>query len=781
MSDSTPVASAPRRAELLLYALLLAAVVVALRADAPPPALGMEAAPDVFSAGRAAVELQRIAAAPRALGSAHHAEVAEHLAATARALGFEVEFQDTDIASLEWEDALEGARVRNVIAVRRGEASTGALLVMGHYDSVPTGPGAGDDGAAVAAMLEAMRAIASGPRLKNDLIFLFTDAEEVGLLGSEAFVEQHPLAKQVAVALNFEGRGTRGPSLMFQTSPEAAWLVRRLASSTPHPMGTSLAGEVYARMPADTDLSAFLRRGVAGMNFAFIEGPMGYHTELDRPEALDPRSLQHHGENLLGLVRDLGQADFKATVGREPGEDVYFNLAGSFIRYPAWLAPWLAFLAAGVSITAIVRQWRARRIRIGAVAVSTGALILIAILAGAAAHVLWWGIGAVKPVYRAFVQGDTYDSSTYLLAIVALTVAVVTGCAALLLRRLRRDELASGAALLWALLAVGSALALPGASYVFAWPLLAASAVLLVPEGERAQGRDAVLRPMLLAVSVMVTGLIMTPVVKALHVALTISFAVGIGVLLALIALLLLPSLLAGIRRVATELALPALVVALGIALSAALTMDVRPETPLPSAAVYIEDGTSGAAYWATNDLPALDSWALSATGGSQQVDGRQLEPYLPTSGMPAVARASQALGLGAPNVTVLQDQTGEDGVRALSLRIRTAGAAEVVVLRLSGAQVLGLGLGRAPPIPPDALAERQRGEHPLVVEFWNPPAEGLEVRISVKPRKEATLRVNQVRHGLPAGHAPRPAGTIPVPFGFALTDSTILSTSMSL
>ena len=51
---------------------------------------------------------------------------------------------------------------------------------MAHYDSVPFGPGAADDGAGVVTLLETARALKAGPPLKNDVIFLFTDGEEAG-------------------------------------------------------------------------------------------------------------------------------------------------------------------------------------------------------------------------------------------------------------------------------------------------------------------------------------------------------------------------------------------------------------------------------------------------------------------------------------------------------------------------------------------------------------------------------------------------------------------------
>jgi Zn-dependent M28 family amino/carboxypeptidase len=51
---------------------------------------------------------------------------------------------------------------------------------MGHYDSVLNSPGASDDVHAVANMLEVARLLKE-EELENDVIFLITDGEELGL------------------------------------------------------------------------------------------------------------------------------------------------------------------------------------------------------------------------------------------------------------------------------------------------------------------------------------------------------------------------------------------------------------------------------------------------------------------------------------------------------------------------------------------------------------------------------------------------------------------------
>src|SRR5690606_16680614 len=187
-----------------------------------------------------------------------------------RAHGLEPEVQEDVVLrdasrNAEGRRHLHAMRVRNVVARREGaprpasEASEGApasrpkaVALFAHYDSVPTGPGAADDAAGVAVLLETLRALKASPPLPRDVLFVVTDGEEVGLMGARAFVERHDAAKDVGVALNFEARGHRGPSLMFQTSPENGGLIRTYAEAVARPVANSAGAEVYRRMPNDT-------------------------------------------------------------------------------------------------------------------------------------------------------------------------------------------------------------------------------------------------------------------------------------------------------------------------------------------------------------------------------------------------------------------------------------------------------------------------------------------------------------------------------------------------
>src|SRR2546427_358892 len=82
------------------------------------------------------------------------------------------------------------------------------------------------DLARAAALLAVARRFAKEPPARNDLVVLFTDAEEDGLLGAAAFVRGDPLAKRVRAFVNFEARGTHGASAMYSATAGSAPLLR---------------------------------------------------------------------------------------------------------------------------------------------------------------------------------------------------------------------------------------------------------------------------------------------------------------------------------------------------------------------------------------------------------------------------------------------------------------------------------------------------------------------------------------------------------------------------
>jgi len=207
------------------------------------------------------------------------------------------------------------------------------VMLTAHYDSVPAGPGASDDGMGVATVLEVARALRTSPETRRPVWLVFTDGEELGLFGAKAFVANPSLVGQVGTVVNVEARGTAGPSLMFETSRDNAGLVRAFAASTDHPVASSLFPTLYSMLPNDTDLTVYKANGLAGLNYAIIGGAARYHTPRDDLAHADLASLQHQGDNVLAIARTLADAAEPTTA---PGDLVFFDCLGTFVvRWPA--------------------------------------------------------------------------------------------------------------------------------------------------------------------------------------------------------------------------------------------------------------------------------------------------------------------------------------------------------------------------------------------------------------------------------------------------------------
>src|SRR5690606_14804813 len=103
-------------------------------------------------------------------------------------------------------------------------------------------------------------------------------------------------------------RGASGPSMMFETAGPSAGLAD-LLGALDRPVTSSLFSTVYRRLPNDTDFSIFREAGRRGLNFAFIGDHARYHTPEDDLDHLDLRSLQHHGDAVWALARELGGGD----------------------------------------------------------------------------------------------------------------------------------------------------------------------------------------------------------------------------------------------------------------------------------------------------------------------------------------------------------------------------------------------------------------------------------------------------------------------------------------
>ncbi|GGG00055.1 M20/M25/M40 family metallo-hydrolase [Paenibacillus aceti] len=454
---------------ILIMIILVVAIWAGLLQIRSPQPTGLDASPEVFSSARAMEKLEIIAREPHPSGSAAHAEVRDYIIAELKQLGLHPEIQQSDVApgvSRRYTGKLE-----NIIVRIPGTDSSKPLMLAAHYDSVQTGPGAADDGSGVAAMLEAVRALQHSEPLKNDLILLITDGEELGLLGAKAFVNEHPLAREVGLVLNFEARGNKGPSFMFETSDQNGWIIREFLQAAPHPVAYSLIYNIYKLMPNDTDLTVFKESGMPGMNFAFGFGLNAYHTELDTAANLDPSSLQHQGDYMLSLAQHFGNLDLDQI---KQQDRVYFNTLGwSMISYPKSWIPWFTGLAVLLFIATAWHGLYARRVNwlglLGGLLVSLLTLVVIFLVNTWLWK--WLRSGVTEERYREILT-DPQISVYYLAGSLMVTLLLTVLIIRIFSRFIRLENIWLSVLALWLLLCVGTSIYLPGGSYVFTWPLI---------------------------------------------------------------------------------------------------------------------------------------------------------------------------------------------------------------------------------------------------------------------------------------------------------------------
>ena len=748
----------------LLGLLVVTGLVVSLlRPPRPVPATAPAGA---FSAYRALADVAVVASRPHPLGSPAQAAVRDYLLRRCRALGVAATVQDTSILTVDYGQTTV-ARVQNIVARLPGRQPGGpAVLVLAHYDSQPHTPGAGDDGAGVAAMLETLRALRAGPPLTQDVIWLFSDGEEAGLLGARAYAaDTTRLRREVGVALNFEGRGNAGPSLTFEVSPENGWVMREYARAAPSPIASSLFYEAYRHLPNSTDFTVLRRAGITGLNFAFVGGYPYYHSPADTPAHLDLGSLQHHGDYMLSLVRHFANGSLAHT---KAPDETFFNPLGTWlVHYPAsWNLELTIFTILLIVITLAAAGFRGCLgwgSLLGGALAWVGALVLL--LAGG------WGlltlVAAAYPPYGAFYDQASYNAGAYQVALLALGLGLFASYYGWLSRFVRPGALVGGALLVVALLLGLLQWQAASSAFLLSWPLLAAT----LAWGLRLRRAASPARLVSTGFVAWLLGLPAVALLSQVIYLLLIIFGLSNLALLALLLLaillgLLLPVLLPLLkqpgsreRRASPAWALPGLALgAAGAALAVGhATRQPTADQPQQTHLFYSLDAAHGRAYW-LSAAPRPDAWTRQVL--THPTYG-PLPARYPPSAAPVLHQAAPRLALTPPSVVVLADSQiaggrrlrlrllpGRAGVNSLTLALGAAG--ELRALRVAGH-----------PLP---LADA--ATNPLLMSFFAPHPTGELVVVELAGRGPLRLAVTTRSLGLPTvpGLPPLPATVVPAP-----------------
>lgn len=724
---------------LVLFALILFLTFVSYRPPAPKPA---DVPPSEFSGTRAREVLYKLVGdgVPHPVGSTGNAAVREQIVAILTQFGYNPEIQ-TGFTCNEFGVC---AALHNVLARLDGRQAAPAVLLAAHYDSVPAGPGASDDGAGVAAVIEIARVLKALPPPKDPIIILIDDGEEAGLLGARAFIEGHPWAKDVRAAVNIEARGSSGPSFMFETGSANNWLVQLYSAMVPqplaHPMTGSIYYVVYKQLPNDTDFTLFKGAGYQGFNFAYIGDVVHYHTPLDNFENADPRSLEHHGENALATLLALANTGLQ---NPPPGEAVFFDVfARWFVHWPTGWTPLLALVAAALLLVETVFLVRSGRLALRDFLWGFLAWLAVIVAAATLALVL---LNLLK-LGRAFPSEWVAHPVSAELAFWCVAFAAVFSAVKLVAGRSGYWGLWSGMWTWWTLVALVLAWREPGVSYVFVVPVALAGlcgVLVAFPRGEVGWRRD--LASMVPAVAAAIVGF---SLITELYAALGAKLLPGVALLVALLLTTLLP-IFGEVQERYSGVLNGMLGGSLGLAIVAAIAALLMPaysaQAPERLNIEFVQDGDTGKAQWAVE----ADSRRLPVSMQQAISFGSQAEKPFPWSHDPVFLADAPHVDLPAPTLTV-EDLSGFGGKTTFRTQLRSqrgASIGSVLFPPSSGVEAVSINGHAVPQIAPLVLRWRNGWRE---YDCLTMPGAGVEVGFTLPSTTAVDVYVADETYSLP-------------------------------
>jgi hypothetical protein len=320
-------------------------------------------------------------------------------------------------------------------------ASQTWLMLVAHYDSRYSQPmpkdtvwsyGAADDGYGLGVILESVSlALKNRQDWKQGVKVLFTDAEEVGMMGMKAaWDNDKQIFDNVGLVLNVEARGPKGPALLFEACPGNDKVQDLYASCAKYPYTYSLTTVVYGFMPTYTDFS-IIKDSVPGLNFSTIADINHYHTDKDNFSNINEKSIQHYGAQMFPIIMEY-------LTGEQYADKDYLRSDKDKVNFTIPLLGLFSFSKTGYMIVNVVvfvlflllfaLEGLRGRVKAAKVAVTSLKVIGASLLALAAGEAFAYGCAAsVGARFNLFgiVQGVPFDNKAMILFMVLLFAACV--------------------------------------------------------------------------------------------------------------------------------------------------------------------------------------------------------------------------------------------------------------------------------------------------------------------------------------------------------------------
>ncbi|MDB4962184.1 MAG: peptidase [Myxococcales bacterium] len=246
------------------------------------------------------------------------------------------------------------------LVVRFGPRQGAAVLVMAHYDTVRDSPGAVDNAAADAVVIELARALVATPPT-TPVILAFTANEEIGLVGAEALAAKLGPEISFAIALDLiggSGELTINGASRWIGTPEMRWIADA-ADRAGVILRAPLAHRVVSRwwpQAERSDHGPFTRRGIRALHL-YHRGQDGdwidlaYHTSADGLGRVHRASLDELGRVLLALLPTAPPAH---------GTEGFWLPVVANAVIPRWLLIAIELLFAAIAIGSLVSQRTSR-------------------------------------------------------------------------------------------------------------------------------------------------------------------------------------------------------------------------------------------------------------------------------------------------------------------------------------------------------------------------------------------------------------------------------------
>jgi hypothetical protein len=345
------------------------------------------------------------------------------------------------------------------------------------------------------------------------------------------------------------------------------------------------------------------------------------------------------------------------------------------------------------------------------------------------------------------------------------------------------ENLTTGALFWWSILMILVCVYMPGASYLFTWPLLFMLAPLwLMLKGRASEYVSSWEQPSTgLLIVLWLCGLpglvLVTPLLYHVFIGLTLDYVWVVVMLLVLLLGLLVPHLSLVARPYRWLLPGAAAVACIGLLLTGVIRPDFDAAHPKPNSIFYGLDANAGTAIWASMDREP-DEW--SARFLSAQPQSKPLPAFFSaTDPFAYLQTAAPVVPLDAPHVELLDDRMN-DGVRTLHMRVTSPRQANELTLFLdSKVEVLRASVNGNLIDGSNTPALKSFVDNWILCYFAVPP-EGIDLKAEVRTSEPLKVRVVDLSYGLTkmqgAPSMDRPDGVIPA--SMPANNSTLVSKS---